>query len=150
MKGGSMRSLVLICFVIAGAAGCFSPKYGNGELRCGSGAKQCPDGYHCAVDNTCWKDGANPTPASSDDMATSEPPPDMAGATDDMTSTPPDMTVISYPPAAVWTSCGGGSSTATSGAQLNMSIGASDVSGTATGSNGATITFGFFSNDIYQ
>jgi hypothetical protein len=36
--------------------GCYSPSYTNGGFLCGS----CPDGYHCALDNTCWKNGEDP------------------------------------------------------------------------------------------
>lgn len=122
--------------------GCFSPKYSNGSVRCQSGNHPCPDGYHCASDNTCWKDGRDP---SGNDMAGGGDDLDM-GSTPDIAQPP----VLTYPPAAVWTSCGGGSPAAASGTQLNFSLCPSISGGTSTIPNGATTTFGFFSNDIYQ
>lgn len=41
------------------AAGCFNPSYGNGHLKCENG-KTCQSGYHCAADDTCWKNGSDP------------------------------------------------------------------------------------------
>src|SRR2546423_14842823 len=40
------------------SAGCFSPKYGSGHLKCEGQA--CPADYHCAADGTCWKNGSDP------------------------------------------------------------------------------------------
>jgi hypothetical protein len=31
----------------------------NGALRCAADGT-CPDGYHCAGDNSCWLDGEEP------------------------------------------------------------------------------------------
>ena len=130
-----MRAIsVVLCLI--GVAGCFSPKYANGELRCSQGTHPCPDGYHCAFDNTCWKNGSDPTSGDSADMG---------GAAIDMMQPP----VLTYPPAAAWTSCGGGSASATSGTQLNFSVCSSSVGGTAGSAGNATVTFGFFSDDIY-
>jgi len=53
-----MRTLLLV-WLVGGAAACFSPRYGNGDLLC-SDDHRCPKGYHCVVTNTCWKDGENP------------------------------------------------------------------------------------------
>jgi hypothetical protein len=130
-----MRQLVLLglCSFVLG--GCFSPKYGNGDLRCENGTT-CPDGYHCASDSTCWKNGQDPADAA--DMSSSMDNGDMGQ--------PP---VLTYPPAAVWTSGGGGSVTAASGNQLNFSLSPSSAGGTAVSPNNSTLTLGFFSNDIY-
>lgn len=130
--------------MIAGAlalAGCFSPKYGNGHLKCADG-QTCPDGYHCAADNTCWKNGSDP--GSQDDMA-------MTG-TDDGGTPMPDLAPpppVTYPPASVWISCGGGAVVAASGAQLATSMCEMSIAGTATGSANGVVTFGYFSDDIF-
>jgi hypothetical protein len=52
-------------------AGCFSPSYTNGGFLCGA----CPDGYHCALDKTCWKNGEDPDLAGGD-LATFDSQPD--------------------------------------------------------------------------
>jgi hypothetical protein len=44
-------------------AGCFSPKYHNGNLHC-TASDQCPKDYHCAVDKTCWHNGSDPDAAT--------------------------------------------------------------------------------------
>ena len=41
------------------AVGCFSPTYHNGNLKC-TASGECPEGYHCAVDHTCWHNGSDP------------------------------------------------------------------------------------------
>jgi hypothetical protein len=46
---------IAVCLLLVG---CFSPKYKNGDLRCENG--KCPSGYHCAVNDTCWKNGSDP------------------------------------------------------------------------------------------
>jgi hypothetical protein len=39
----------------AGAGSCtYAPDFGDGTLVCGD-SQQCPKGYACASDNTCWK-----------------------------------------------------------------------------------------------
>jgi hypothetical protein len=49
--------------------GCFNPKYRSGDLHCESG--KCPSGYHCAADDTCWKNGSDPvSDAGSSDLGT--------------------------------------------------------------------------------
>jgi hypothetical protein len=57
---------------------------------------QCPDGYHCASNRTCWQNGQDPT--GQDDLGApdlshsdSAPPVDLALA--DMNS-PPDLTPL--------------------------------------------------------
>jgi hypothetical protein len=45
----------------AAAGGCFSPTYRDGDLHCAVDTTvACPDGFHCAVDNRCWRDGRDP------------------------------------------------------------------------------------------
>jgi concanavalin A-like lectin/glucanase superfamily protein len=62
-----MRALVAT-LVAAGAAGCYDPNYGNGELAC-TAAGECPSGYVCrASDMRCYQalgagpDGGPPGP----------------------------------------------------------------------------------------
>ena len=42
------------------AAGCYAPSYRDGNLRCAEGPTPCPDGYYCAVTQTCWQNGHAP------------------------------------------------------------------------------------------
>jgi hypothetical protein len=105
-------------------AGCFSPSFQNGDLRCAAGGA-CPPGYYCASTQTCWKNG-DPAPGAVD---LGEPPP------------------TSSPAASVWISCGGGSGVGgTTGAELNLSIGGG-VRGSSPAQSGTSVSFGFFGND---
>lgn len=49
------RLLVLV------VAGCYAPAPPNGALLC-SMTGECPEGYHCAGDGACWRDGEDPDP----------------------------------------------------------------------------------------
>jgi hypothetical protein len=52
--------------LLAATTGCFSPSYQNGEIHCkATAANVCPDGYHCAIDHTCWHNGQEPPPQHS-------------------------------------------------------------------------------------
>lgn len=53
-----MRHLAVCALLFAG---CYNPTFHDGALKCGPDTPRCPDGYHCAQDNTCWADGHNPT-----------------------------------------------------------------------------------------
>jgi hypothetical protein len=53
-----MRQLAVCALLLAS---CYSPTFHDGALRCGNDTPRCPDGYHCAADNTCWADGHDPT-----------------------------------------------------------------------------------------
>jgi hypothetical protein len=53
-----MRHLLVASLLLAG---CYNPTFHDGALKCGPDTPRCPDGYHCAQDNTCWADGHNPT-----------------------------------------------------------------------------------------
>ncbi len=140
-----MRALALLGTLAL--VGCFSPKYKSGQFKCGNGPRPCPDGYYCAANNTCWAMGSMPN------LDMTSGPADMAEAGGDAQSNvPTDMAQppsLSYPPAAVWITSGGGSPTATNGDQLNLSLEPSIVGGTITGSNNSQVTLGFFSSDTY-
>jgi hypothetical protein len=47
----------LVCLMLAG---CYSANPADGKLKCSVGDNKCPDGYHCAADGTCWKNGHDP------------------------------------------------------------------------------------------
>jgi hypothetical protein len=140
-----VRAGLLVVGICAIGAGCFSPSYGNGQFQCHGGDAPCPPGYHCATDGTCWQDGQDPIlDLSRRDLAVL----DLSTATPD--ASPPDLALAVYPPATVWTSCGGGSGVGSvSGAQLNLSIGGAVVVGDSAAASGAGVTFSYFSDDIY-
>ena len=52
---------ILSLALTAALAGCYSPNVPNGKLKCSTGDNKCPDGFHCASDGTCWKNGQDPT-----------------------------------------------------------------------------------------
>ena len=121
-------------------AGCFAPRFNDGDFPCKT-TSQCPSNYHCAVDNTCWKNGHDPIGS---DMGVGM----TDGAAADMV-VGADLLPVSYPPASVWSSCGGGPVTAPSNNQLNVSIGNTPVMGISTAPSGAVVTFGYFTDDVY-
>jgi hypothetical protein len=55
-----MRLVVLMLGL--GLTACFSPHYQNGEIRCQAAPNTCPNGYHCAANDTCWLNGHDPLP----------------------------------------------------------------------------------------
>jgi hypothetical protein len=59
--------------IIALLAGCYNPNFAGGKLDCASGGK-CPDGYYCAPDNKCYKNGTTPPPGTPADMSTAPTP----------------------------------------------------------------------------
>ena len=56
-----MRHLAVCALLFAG---CYSPTFHDGALRCGNDTPHCPDGYHCAQDNTCVESRRNMTDTS--------------------------------------------------------------------------------------
>ena len=54
--GWTARALLPLALLLVGAR-CYTPDFDNGKLRCGPQG-QCPKGYGCASDGTCWKSGA--------------------------------------------------------------------------------------------
>jgi hypothetical protein len=53
------RCLLVLILV----TGCYAPSPPNGALRCSSDG-QCPEGYYCAEDEACWREGDRPDPLS--------------------------------------------------------------------------------------
>jgi hypothetical protein len=53
-----MRALPILIMLFG--SGCFAPDYHDGHLACALTPAPCPDGYHCAVDRRCWRDGRDP------------------------------------------------------------------------------------------
>jgi hypothetical protein len=114
-----MRRSFALLFILA-ATGCFSPVYHNGNTRC-TQSMQCPSGWHCAVDATCWKNGQDP---------------------------PVIMGTVR--PAPVWISAGGGSLQG-SDTNLNLSVSGSFATGTMStaAQSPSTITLGYFASDTF-
>ncbi len=110
-----------LTLVVALAAGCYSPEIASGQLQCSVSGSKCPSGFHCAIDGRCWKNGEDPSGG-------------------------PDMGNILYPPAAVWTSCGGGSVDVGS-SQLNSSVGGASTMGVST-TGASDVTFSFFGSQV--
>ena len=54
-----LRRTLLV--VAALALSCVTIDPPDGALRCNPSGKQCPDGYYCAIDNTCFRTGQSPT-----------------------------------------------------------------------------------------
>jgi hypothetical protein len=50
--------LAIACLLVAG---CYSPNVADGKLKCSTNGNKCPDGFHCATDGFCWKNGHDPT-----------------------------------------------------------------------------------------
>jgi hypothetical protein len=128
-------------------AGCFSPHYQNGNLRCPD--HECPRGYHCAVDGTCWQNGADPAAAlpdlSMNDGDGGTPPGDGSTPPGDGGAPPyVDLAIpppLVYPPASVWIAGSGGGSP-----RLNVCSGGSSVAGSSRAPSGASVSFGYFSS----
>jgi hypothetical protein len=58
----------------------------NGGLTCSSDGT-CPSGFHCAVDNSCWKNGQDPIGGGDGDLGA-----DDLGDVDQSAEGPPDLT----------------------------------------------------------
>jgi hypothetical protein len=135
------------------AAGCFSPTFTDGSLQC-TADRQCPPGYHCADNNTCWSGNKNPDMSAPDQSVPDGGASDLGDIDGSADSAAPDLAKpavpTSAPPASVWTSCGGGAGAGSaSAAQGTFSIGGSIVVGRSTAASGADVSFGYFSDDLY-
>jgi hypothetical protein len=73
-------------------AGCTVPDLHSGNLQCAP-AQRCPDGFHCAADDRCWRSGDDPDLGVAADLALADGPaadlaqpdlarPDLAGSHD--------------------------------------------------------------------
>jgi hypothetical protein len=68
-----IRAAVALGVALA-AAGCTTPRYGDGDLQCAPGGV-CPRGFFCAADQHCWRNGSGPPlvdlgMTTTDDLAT--------------------------------------------------------------------------------
>jgi hypothetical protein len=43
------------------ACGCTAPEFGDGHLACAAINHACPDGFYCATDLHCWRNGSGPS-----------------------------------------------------------------------------------------
>jgi hypothetical protein len=145
-----MRSSLLV--MALAAAGCFAPKYQNGNLHCAPD-KSCPDGDHCAVDGTCWLNGQDPT-FGTPDLAQPGGQPDLA-VTADLAAMPdlqgpidlaiPDGNHLGH----VITANGGGVNLKTASShQLTISVG-QKLSGSTSGAS-HKIQFGVLRGTVSQ
>jgi hypothetical protein len=79
-------------------SGCLAINPADGALQCSTVGKQCPSGFHCAVDNTCWHDGKDPVVGGGGDMANVVVSGDMAGTpTNSSCMQPQDCLAASSP-----------------------------------------------------
>ncbi len=84
----SARFVMISAALLLAVGGCLKVAPGDGLLQCAAMGQKCPDGYHCANNNTCWHIGKDPDNADlgmAGDMHVSG---DLAGA--DLAA--PDMT----------------------------------------------------------
>jgi hypothetical protein len=113
-----MRRLMAIGALVV--AGCFSPNYSSGGLVCGEGTQPCPEGYHCALDHRCWKDGEDPDLAngSPGDLST-------LGDMGDLAPQRPDFAGFDggHVAKAITAACGGGVKAAGSMHSVTLSVG---------------------------
>jgi hypothetical protein len=139
-------------------AGCYNPDFAGTHYQCSS-AKECPPGFHCAGDNTCWQDGTNPPPPDLTAMLDLTVAQDLTmsgnndladGAVADLPDLTPTSDMARVLPAneAFWDSNGAG--TVVNGGQLAISIGGTSVAGTLTVSGMGSITLGNFANASIQ
>jgi hypothetical protein len=120
-----MRRLIALGALVL--AGCFSPSYSSGGLVCGEGTQPCPEGYHCAADHRCWKDGEDP------DLANLSPAVDLS-TPGDLALLPPDFAGFDggHVAKAITVACGGGVKAAGSTHSVTLSVG-QKTSGVAVG-----------------
>jgi hypothetical protein len=55
-----MRAILISIAVAVSSAGCLQISPVDGSLLCSTVGNQCPGGYYCANDNTCWHMGKAP------------------------------------------------------------------------------------------
>jgi hypothetical protein len=142
MRPATLIGLLVLAVIVLGAlvlAGCFSPSYHSGGVACGHGTQPCPDGYHCAVDRLCWKNGEDPDLATGSPADLSLPPADLSlppadlSTPGDLAPPPPDLTGFDgHVVQPLTTACGGGVKAAGSKHSVTLSVG-QKTSGIAAG-----------------
>ena len=54
-------ALVFLSALTISVLGCgYGPNFESGRLRCAAEDDSCPEGYYCAGDGRCWRDGEAP------------------------------------------------------------------------------------------
>jgi Cys-rich repeat protein len=143
----SLAGTLVVAATLLG--GCFSPDYQSGKVQCGADGS-CPTGFTCAADRRCYAAGEAPDLSTSVvDLGAA----DLTGAPADLTE-PPDLlipadltpVITSAPPASVYVCSGGGGATASSGRQLNLSLGGTIARGVGSASSGSSMSLGYFSS----
>jgi hypothetical protein len=81
-----MRWLV----VLVAASGCLKLDLTSGVLLCNHTGKECPDGYHCAIDDYCYRNGDNPDSSAVADLSGND------SSSNDRTLPPADLTPIKH------------------------------------------------------
>lgn len=58
----ALRGALLAVAVLAAGACTYRAEPASGRQACApAGGKRCPDGYYCAADDVCWRNGQGPT-----------------------------------------------------------------------------------------
>lgn len=65
VPGPLLLGLVMMSAPAFGPGCGYSPSFDSGRLRCGPN-DSCPEGYYCASDDRCWRDGEEPDPPDPD------------------------------------------------------------------------------------
>src|SRR4051812_18109480 len=126
-----MRRSILVIAVYGCAIGCFDPHYDNGRVLCATSGAACPQGYHCASDGACWKNGQDPV--SSNDMGSGG-----MCASDGDCNMPPNL--ICYSPTG---NCSAGACTYTPKSTCSNGDCCADVHGSCDPSYNITCDSGF-------
>lgn len=99
-----MKPNLAVLLASVAMAGCFHPRFSNGTLSCAQ-STDCPPGYHCALNLTCYQAGSDPDPAADSSRATVDSDAAPATAEPDAGTGEPTMPGGDVPQAAHDTDC---------------------------------------------